>query len=346
MRQDQAGEGRTAGAVGGARDPGRARMRVFLTGATGHVGEAVAEAFRRGGHDVLALARSAGAADRVAAGGLTPVHGALAEPATYAAAVRASDVVVHAGFDYTPEGEERRDVDRAAVDAFLAQLGAAAAADGRPRQLVYTSNACLLRAVGSRPVDESVDTSNPAIPPAWRFAVERRVLDAAAPAPGGGGVHTAVVRLGVVYGCAGGSGPSLYAAAARHGAGVYRSPVAGGSGTPRLAFVQRDDAAALYLRVAERRAAGVFHAVDGRLLTPAEAAEAVSVAAGFGGRELALDPEAAAAALGEHTADLMARDLAVLPVRSRALGWSPAYASFQDGAAAAFRDWRASRAAT
>ena len=41
-------------------------MRIFLTGATGHIGAAVLDAFVRAGHDVTALVRTNEKARRVA----------------------------------------------------------------------------------------------------------------------------------------------------------------------------------------------------------------------------------------------------------------------------------------
>jgi len=47
-------------------------MRVFITGATGYVGEAVALAFARAGHSIRALARPEAAAERLSALALVP----------------------------------------------------------------------------------------------------------------------------------------------------------------------------------------------------------------------------------------------------------------------------------
>jgi nucleoside-diphosphate-sugar epimerase len=315
-------------------------VRIFITGATGHVGSAVAEAFRRTGHEVLALARTSSAADRVAAAGLHPVRGALEVPESYSAAARDSDVLVHAAFDYAGSGAERTDVDERAVETLLDAARAGAATHARPRQVIYTSNAYLLRAVEGRAVDETIDTAHPAIPPAWRFAVEQRVLaagtaDGSAAAPGAS-VGCAVVRLGLVYGGAGGSGPSLYEAARRRRAGVYS-----GAGASRMSLVHRADAATLYERIAAAGATGVFHAVDGEPLCARDVASAVSGAAGYGGRTLRVSGDEAAALLGAHTADIMERDVAVVAARSFALGWRPRFPSFRDGVAAALADWRA-----
>lgn len=311
-------------------------MRVFITGATGHVGSAVAEAFRRAGHEVLALARSAAAADRARAAGLRPVLGALDAPESYSAAARDSDVIVHAAFDYAGSGAERTDVDAHAVDTLLTAARAGAAAHARPRQVIYTSNAYLLRAVDGRPVDEAVDTAHSAIPAAWRFAVERRVLDAGAADGAGASVRGAVVRLGLVYGGAGGSGPSLYEAARRRGAGVYC-----GSGASRMSFIHRTDVATLYETIAAAGAHGIFHATDNQPLSAGDVARAVSEAAGYGGRTVRVAGEEATTLLGAHTADIMERDVAVVAARSFALGWRPRFASFRAGVAEALADWRA-----
>lgn len=338
------------------------RTRVFVTGATGHVGQAVARAFRARGYQVLALARSARAAAWLAEQGCTVVPGQLAD-ARFAAVAATCDVVVHTAFEYTAAGEERRDIDAAAAAAILDAQAAAAARDERPRQFIYTSNACLLRSVGGEPVDEDVDPAAPEIPPSWRFAVERRVLrgpeaalrsgDAAPEGPaapsavdeaGARLVRTAVVRLGIVYGGAGGSTPSLFRAAVRHGAGVYPLAADSSHAPSRLAFVHRDDAAALYLRVAECGAGGVYHAVDGALLSARAVAEAVSHAAGLGGGVVGLPCEAAIEALGAHTVGVLRRDLAVLNTRARALGWRPTIASFAAGAASAYGEWASARA--
>jgi nucleoside-diphosphate-sugar epimerase len=305
-------------------------MRIFLTGGTGYVGAAVAAAFRARGHEVTALVRSPESAATARAAGLVPLHGSLREPDGYAARAAEADVVVHAGFEYDASGAEGATVDARAVDALLAAARPAASAPEGTRSVLYTSNAFLLRAEGGPPIAEDVDTRR-ATPPSWRFAVEDRVLAAGTPA-----LTTAVIRLGLVYGGNGGTGPSLFAAAVRHGAPVYV-----GDGRSRWSCVYVHDLAALYVRVAEARAAGVFHGVDGTPLTVHDVAQAVGRAAGLPGAPQRLTPEVGRALLGEHTADIMTRDVAVSTARAVALGWRPRFPSFAAGAAAAFREWRA-----
>ena len=295
-------------------------MRLFLTGATGYVGGAIARAFRSAGHDVTALVRSEAAAAAVRRAGLAPLLGDLRRPDGFASAAAEHDVVVHAAFEYAADtGEERGAIDQRAVEALLR-----AAASGPCGHLVYTSNAYLLRGLGPGVVDETVA---PPVggPGAWRLAVERRVLDA-----GGAGLATAVVRLGFVYGGPpGGTMPDLFATAA--GAGRVRHA---GSGAARWSFVHLGDLAALYLAIAERRAAGVFHAVDGTPLTVEQALEVVSRVAGDGRQEGGALPA------GAHTVELMEWDVAVVATRSRELGWAPRHTSLADGVGPAFADWR------
>jgi uncharacterized protein YbjT (DUF2867 family) len=142
-------------------------MRIFLTGATGYVGSAVAAELIRAKHEVTALVRSPTSAARVLSYGIQPHHGDLRQPESYSAAARAADAVVHAGVE---GGGDRMEVDRVFIDAVA---GA---------NLVYTS---VLFVLGN--VDDADETA-PAHGP--RAEHERLVLDA-------GG---AVIRPGMIWG--------------------------------------------------------------------------------------------------------------------------------------------------
>lgn len=142
-------------------------MKIFLTGATGFVGSAIAASLIRARHDVTALVRSTTAAARVLSYGIHPHHGDLREPSTYRDAALAADAIVHAGVE---GGSERMDVDRIFVDAVASP------------NLIYTS---VLFVLGN--VDDA-DESAPAAGP--RAEHERVVLDA-------GG---AVIRPGMIHG--------------------------------------------------------------------------------------------------------------------------------------------------
>lgn len=68
-------------------------MKVFVTGATGVIGRAAVTSLLAAGHDVVALARSARSAERVAALGAVPAPGGLFDPDGLVHAFRGSEAV-------------------------------------------------------------------------------------------------------------------------------------------------------------------------------------------------------------------------------------------------------------
>ncbi|MEJ2765685.1 NAD-dependent epimerase/dehydratase family protein [Photobacterium sp. MCCC 1A19761] len=82
---------------------------VFLTGATGNIGSAVAEALLNHGYRVLALCRSSASAQQAAAAGCLPVNGNMAEPEIWSAYLEQVDAVIHTacGFEESMAAEDR-----------------------------------------------------------------------------------------------------------------------------------------------------------------------------------------------------------------------------------------------
>ncbi|WP_394831031.1 NAD(P)H-binding protein [Pendulispora rubella] len=157
-------------------------MNVFLTGATGYVGGAIAKELRAAGVEVLALVRTEEKARAVRERGMVPILGTLEALERHAETAGRADAIVHAAFD---DAHEERD-----AHATRALLAAGS------RAFVYASSA----------YNRS----------AWRFALEEEVL-----AAGGDRMATSVVRLGMVYGGLGGTMPDLFAAAEAHGTSFY-----------------------------------------------------------------------------------------------------------------------------
>src|SRR3954467_10532605 len=137
-------------------------MQVFLTGATGYIGSAVAAALRAAGHEVAGLARSDAAVERLERSGVRPVRGDLADAAVLERGSRAADAVIHTG---TTNDARAPEVDRAAVDAILRAL------DGSGKPFVYTSGIWVYGDTKGRIVDETTQLT-PAPIVAWRPAVE------------------------------------------------------------------------------------------------------------------------------------------------------------------------------
>ncbi|TBR18073.1 NAD-dependent epimerase/dehydratase family protein [bacterium] len=297
-------------------------MQVFLTGATGYIGSAVAAALLRAGHDVRGLARSRAKAAELQAAGVAAVLGELSNPGTYAQAAGACDAIVHAGFETGPRAAE---VDRLALEALLE----AAQVSGRPKSLVYTSGVWVMgRHHGAPGTEEDPPAPLPIV--SWRPAVETLAL-----AAGGGRLATAVVRPGCVYGgCGGLYGRMLQAAVEEH------EVVLTGAGRNAWAAVYLDDLADLYVRLVERHPDGIFHATDGSADPLAEVAEAFLEAAGGGA--LVLRPLADALREDGPFAEGLALDQRVSSEKARReLGWRPSLSSPANHAPALLALWRA-----
>src|SRR5690348_12933593 len=93
-------------------------MRIFVTGATGWIGSAVVPELLDAGHEVVGLARTDAAADRLDAAGVAVHRGSLDDPASLAAGAKAADGVVHLAYHHDfSQMAEAAAYDRAAIDA-------------------------------------------------------------------------------------------------------------------------------------------------------------------------------------------------------------------------------------
>ncbi len=278
------------------------QLNIFLTGATGYIGGAIAEALLARGHRVTGLVRSDDAASKLSAKGVVPHRGDLASPASLADVTRSSDGVIHAGT--TSDGR----LDREAVRAMLEALG------GSGKPFVYTSGVWVLGDTGGAVADESAPLK-PAALVAWRPGVEAMVLESARH-----GVRSVVIRPAIVYGRARGI-PADFVKSARE-TGAARLV---GSGENHWPTVHVEDLADLYVRAVERAEAGMLlHAAQGayRVIEIAEAAS--------GGLTECWPLVHARETLGAY-ADALVLDQQVSAEKAKAtLGWNPRAASIID----------------
>ena len=298
-------------------------MNVFVTGATGYIGGAVAAAFRRAGHRVFGLVRSSEKARSLAQAEIVPVLGDLAAPESFLAVARGCDLFVHCASENSSATVVR---DRAAIDTFLAASRDANA----PRAFLYTSGVWVYGDTGGRTVDETSPLA-PLDLARWRVEHEQLVLAAASRE-----LRTLVLRPGCVYGGSGGLTVPWFASAV---AGEVEMV---GDGTNCWSTVHVDDVAEAYFLAAERApAVEALNISDGTNPRVGEMVAAVAAAAGIPGRIAQLEPEDAVERFGPLAEGLGAHQKVANARAKAALGWHPRHASFVSEADLYFAAYRA-----
>jgi nucleoside-diphosphate-sugar epimerase len=299
--------------------------RIFVTGATGYIGGAVAARLAKKGHKVFGLTRKKQRAASLEAIGVVPVIGDLTEDQDWRGVLQNCDVAVHAAFD----GENgAADVDHAALEA-LRQ----ASLDGRVRRVLYTSDAW----VHGHGKDGVADEQTPVKPLAhmqWRAAHEEIALDLSAHE-----VHVIVLRPGLVYGEHRGILGGWYAEAMDRHTVTYP-----GDGSQHWSLVHRDDVADGYALALEHAASGERYLLaDESRHTVKQLAEAVATATNS-----KPVPWPAADLVRTHgpLGEALLNDLTVSSAKARReLGWVPRHLSFVAEADDLWREWQSNKPA-
>ncbi len=286
-------------------------MEVFLTGATGYIGSAVADALQKAGHKVSGLARTPEKAKLLEERGVRASLGDLLQPETVTAPARAAGGVIHTA---NTNDANAAQADTATVRAILQTL------EGTGKPFIYTSGVWVLGSTGEKEADERTPL-NPTPLVAHRAAIEQEVLGYKSR-----GVRTIVIRPALVYG-RGGSIPNMIAQSAREmGAARYV-----GDGRNRWPFVDVDDLAQLYVLALEKAPPGsLYNAARGPSYRVHEVAEAASIGAGAKGKTQSTPLDEARKTMGAF-ADALVLDQQVSGEKAqKELGWSPRAASVLD----------------
>jgi nucleoside-diphosphate-sugar epimerase len=287
-------------------------MRIFITGANGFIGGAVAAALVADGHSVRGLVRDQAKADAVAALGIDPVIGSLDQLPLLQAEARAADGVVNAA----------NSGHRGAAGALIAGL----AGSGKP--LIHTSGTSIIadRALGE-PSERIFHEDTPIEPlpeRAERVAIDRLVL-------GVSGVRAIVLCNSMIYGNAVGAPaqsvqvPVLAQQARASGVARYI-----GRGLNCWSNVHIADVAALYALALAKAPAGSFIYVENGEEALGEISQAIAARLGLGPAQSWPD-EAAFAAWGKEKATFsLGSNSRVRGNIARELGWTPKHSSITD----------------
>jgi nucleoside-diphosphate-sugar epimerase len=256
-------------------------MRVFVTGASGHIGSAVVAELLSVGHSVVGLARSEASAAKLEAAGAEVQRGDLDDIAGLAAAAKAADGVIHLGYKHdlafggTPDGfVQAAEHDVRVVRAF----GEALVGSNKP--FVNTSGTAQLALFGGI---VRTGTEDDIVPGGPRVDGENAVI-----AFSQRGVRSSVIRLPpTVHSSLDHHGfvPMLIAAARRNGVSVYV-----GDGANVWPAVHTLDAAHLYRLALETAKAGTrLHAVADEGVAFRAIAEAIGKGLGLPVKSVSAD---------------------------------------------------------
>jgi len=280
-------------------------MRIFLTGANGFIGSAVALALTAAGHNVRGLVRNSAKAKTVAEYGIEPVVGSLDDTAVLQAEARAAAAVINAASSDH----------RGAVEALIAAL------TGSGKTFIHSSGSSIVADLAMGEPSERIFDEESAVAPlpekAARVAIDRLVL--AAP-----GICSIVLCNTMIYGHALGPPaqsvqiPALVRQAKASGVVRYI-----GRGLNRWSNVHIADVSALYVLALAKAGAGTFMYVESGEEALLEIAKAIAAQLNLGA------PQSWAA---EDAIAAWDRNMAVFSlgsnsrVRGKAaveLGWAP-----------------------
>jgi nucleoside-diphosphate-sugar epimerase len=292
-------------------------MRVFVTGASGHIGSALVPELLGNGHQVVGLARSDRSAAALEAAGAEAYRGDLDDLDGLGAAAAAADGVVHLAFKH--EAMATGDYLGAIADDLKAIEAMGAALEGSGKPFVGTGGTLMLAfgQIKGRPgTERDVVTGGP------RVDAENTVAGFA-----DRGIRSSLVRLS----------PLVHSSLDHHGfahqlISIARAKgVSGfvGDGANRWPAVHTLDAARLYLLALESAPAGarlhgvadegvpfrdIADVIGGRLGLPVESVDPQDASEHFGflGALVGLD---------NPTSNALTREL---------LGWEPAHAGLLD----------------
>lgn len=280
-------------------------MRVFLTGANGWIGSAIARDLIAGGHEVVGLVRSKENGEAFSAVGGTPLIGALADADAIRAAASDADGIIHTAFglDLTKVKEMAEEESRA-INAF----GDAFAGTRRP--IIVTSGVLL-----TPPGEVFQESARPPVPPEFPRASEQSAFALA-----DRGLKAMVVRnprsvhgQGETHGFV----PMLAAIARQKGVSAWV-----GDGDNLWPAVHRLDCARVYALALERGVGGeAYHAIAEQGVPFRLIAEAIGRQLGLPSRSIA--PDEAEAHFGGIAMFAGGNGPASSDRTRRTLGWEP-----------------------
>ncbi|GAB3613691.1 SDR family oxidoreductase [Humibacter ginsengisoli] len=299
-------------------------MRVFITGASGHIGSLVTAELIENGHEVLGLARSDASAQRITELGGEPVLGTIDDTDRLAELAATSDGVVNLAFKHDAgDFAAAAASDRALIEA----IGRALEGSGKP---FLAASGTMMLAGSTSPGDVGTESTPIEVARAQnpRAISEQQLLGLS-----DRGIRSAALRFApTVHGPSDLHGfiPALIRFARENGYAAYV-----GDGENRWPAVHNIDAAHLIVLGLERAPGGMpLHAVADEGIPFRRIAEAIGRGAGVPVRSIS--PEEAAGTMG-LIGTVAAIDNPTSSTETReVLGWAPTHPGLLEDLAASF----------
>lgn len=294
-------------------------MKIFVTGGSGYIGEAVAIALRTRGHEVYGLVRSEEKGKNLLINEVNVVVGDISKPETYKEVASKCGVLIHTAFDFTNFGPTDEIATNALMDA---------AKHGK-KLFIYTSGILVCPPSDTKDglkVWDEDEPTDPNVHPILkgRTVLEQRVIN-------NRDIHGVVIRPSFVYGKKG-TYPGAHFKQALEGKVVLKAK-------PSLIHsqVHIDDTANAYVKVVEASpnvvGGHIFNIGDDSRTTDLQIVTAAARATGFKG-EIEIDEKSAF--------DFINKSVLVSSRKAtRILGWTPLHLGGIDDIDTIYRSWKA-----
>lgn len=297
-------------------------MQVFVTGAHGYIGFAVAKAFRQAGYAVHGLIRHIDQASALYREGIQPVMGDLKEPHSYRDKIVDAHILIHCAFEYSAEAAKR---DEQTIATFHEVTKKSIA----PKTILYTSGVWVCGNKADGLINEQSHTT-PLNIALWRAKHEEQLLKWADEK-----FRPIIMRPGCVYGQSGSLTGIWF-----EGAEKKDIPIIG-HGDNYWSTIHIEDLAQTYLLAAQREfnkevlniTNGVYHTVFDMVAHIRNLFDEVNIS------HLSLNE--AKEKYGPLWEGLAANQRVENQYAKNVLNWSPKHLSFIDEVVLHYQSWKA-----
>lgn len=298
-------------------------MKVFVTGGTGVLGRAAIRKLLARGHEVVALAHSDDAVEKLQAAGATAVRGDLFDPDSVRRAMQGADAVLHLATRIPPSSKMRKASAWAENDRLRSEgtrILVDAALEFDVQTFVYPSVTFFYADGGN----EWIDKTNAAEQPT-SFLRSTLKAEAQVERLTHAGRRGIVLRLGWLYGPDSSHTRETLEYARKGTAAIM------GHADAYQSWIWDEDASEALVVALEKAPAGIYDVVDDRPVTRSEMASAM--AAAVGRTKLRRLPKLMVRLFtGPEVSEMGSRSQRVSNRRFKAATrWSPEVQSFQQG---------------